>query len=75
MYAFPKKHSFLAPLERVIGDGLVFSEGDSWKHKRKILNRVFNFQMVKSLAGKISQICDHSIRTIELEAKKVDGYL
>ena len=30
-------------LKRGAGEGLVFSEGDQWKMKRKVLTEVFNF--------------------------------
>ena len=55
---------FLSPLRRVLGNGLVFSEGQAWKHKRKILNKVFNFNFVKSLCERISTICDESIEEV-----------
>ena len=41
-------------LKRGTGEGLVFSEGDEWKMKRKVLTEVFNFDFIKSLAPKIA---------------------
>lgn len=48
------------------------SEGDSWKKKRKILHRVFNFQLLKNMTGMISEICDEAIRERE-KATKYEG--
>ena len=45
-------------MERLLGDGLLSCEGDTWKKKRKILNNVFNFDFIKSLAPKIALLCD-----------------
>jgi hypothetical protein len=42
---------------RVAGLGLIFSEGDRWHRKRKILNKVFNFDYLKSNTKKIAYIC------------------
>ena len=75
--SYPKKSDMLGPLRRLIGDGLIFSEGNRWKTKRKILNRVFNFQLLKAITGKVAEICDDSINIIEKDvAKKTnDGFL
>ena len=45
-------------IQRAIGKGLVFSEDKVWKMKRKVLNAVFNFDFIKSLAPQIAVFCD-----------------
>lgn len=34
-------------IKAVIGEGIAFSEGDIWKNKRKLLSKVFNFDLIK----------------------------
>jgi cytochrome P450 len=36
------------------GNGLVFSEGDIWKQKRKLLSKVFNYDLIQENIPKIS---------------------
>lgn len=36
-----------AGLKVVLGAGLIFSEGETWKKKRKIMSKVFNFDLIK----------------------------
>ena len=75
-YLYPKNKEFIEPIKRVISSGLVFSEGDIWKKKRKLLNHIFNFDMIKGLTDKISQICDDSLMEVEASSSKTeDGYL
>jgi len=41
-----------------MGHGVMFSEGDEWKKKRRIMSTVFNFEFIKSkipLIAKITQ--------------------
>lgn len=55
------KMNFLtANIRRVFGDGLVFSEGLQWKHKRKIMNSVFNYDFIKANIPNIIRICNEN---------------
>ena len=56
--------------KRVIGTGLGMAEGEIWKRKRRILNKMFNFDYIKSLTPKVAEICDYSIKGAEEEALK-----
>jgi cytochrome P450 len=49
---------FVEGTKAAFGEGLVFSEGDIWKKKKKILSKVFNFDLIKENISKISEICD-----------------
>ena len=51
---YAKMKFFKDILKRGTGEGLLFSEGDQWKMKRKVLTEVFNFEFIKSLAPKIA---------------------
>ena len=52
-------------MKRGLGNGLVLSEDKEWKMKRKVLNTVFNFDFIKSLAPKIAKICDKTLNSLE----------
>ena len=40
------------------GKGLILSEGDSWRRKRKIISKLFSFDMLQENIGKICSIND-----------------
>lgn len=42
----------------IIGRGLVLSEGEVWKKKRKTLNQVFNFNFIASQSGAMISCCE-----------------
>ena len=68
-YNYPKAANLVYSVKRGLGEGLVFSEGDAWKRKRRILNTVFNFEMIKELTPTIARICDESMDSAERKAK------
>ena len=66
----------MVPIIRGVGDGLFLSEGKVWKAKRKILNRVFNFEFIKAHTENIANICDYSIKEFERNSKcKEEGFV
>ena len=54
--------------QKFIGDGLLFSEGENWKKKRKILNQVFNFNFIKSQYPRIIHYCQSTLDEMEADA-------
>ena len=60
-----KYNDAVDPIKRLTGTGLLLSEGDVWERKRKILNKIFNFNYIKSLVPKAAEICDYSLRETE----------
>jgi cytochrome P450 len=60
-YQYPKEKSVVNAFSRLTGHGLPFSEGENWKRKRNILNKIFNFDFVKSQTYKISEVCSGAI--------------
>ena len=52
-------------MKRVMGEGLLTSEADSWRKKRSIMSRVFNFDLIKRQTYKVADICDFSIQQVE----------
>ena len=50
---------------KVGGEGLLFSEGEEWKMKRKVLTDVFNFEFLKQLAPKIAEMADKAYDKME----------
>ena len=57
-------------IKRGINGGLLATEGEAWKKKRKILNRIFNFEMIKNMTEQIAEICDDAFQEVEASAKK-----
>ena len=56
-------------MKRGFGEGLLLSEGKTWKMKRKILNRIFNFDFIKSLTFRIAEVCDSALDSFEKECE------
>ena len=73
-YEFPKVSSFMGLLKNFTGGGgILFDEGKEWHRRRRILNRVFTFDIVKNSTGKIKQICRNQLAQAEQNsAKKVE---
>ena len=70
LFMYPKLEVSVKPIKRTMGEGIPFSEGEVWKRKRRIVNKVFNFDLIKSLTGKVSDLCDKAIIEVEKTAKK-----
>lgn len=49
------------------------SEGNEWKKKRKILSKVFNFDLVKGNISEIAKISDSSLDKFEETCKIGDN--
>lgn len=50
---YPKMTTITLNMKRALGSGIIFSEGETWKRKRHVINSVFNFDFLKSLTYKI----------------------
>ena len=55
---FPKVKFIVDLIQNTLGDGLAFKEGDSWKQRRKLLSKTFNFDYIKSLVPNIAVLFD-----------------
>lgn len=55
---------FINPAKRTIGEGVLFSETTTWARKRKILNKVFKFDYIKSLHELIIQRCQKGFEIV-----------
>jgi cytochrome P450 len=53
-YKYPKISMMVEATKAAFGNGLVFSEGDIWKQKRKLLSKVFNYDLIQENIPKIS---------------------
>jgi cytochrome P450 len=42
----------------VVGEFMMFSEGESWKKKKRAISKMFHFDHLKADIPKINQICD-----------------
>ena len=61
----PKYRTVFGYFTRAFGFGLLFSEKEVWKAKKKILNQVFNFDFIKSNIPKIMEVCDKQMSEFE----------
>ena len=61
-YEYPKQKKIVNIFARLAGNGLALSEGEIWKRKRTILNKIFNFDFVKSQINKISDVCSNTLK-------------
>lgn len=59
--------SYNSALKYLMGNGLIFSEGEEWKMKRKIMAHVFNYDFIKSKIGFIARTCQEKIGEVEAE--------
>ena len=48
--------AFIEPITRGFGNGMIISEGEEWWKRRKILNKIFNFEFLKSMTPEIARI-------------------
>lgn len=65
----PKATELIGSVVRGLGKGLVFSEGQTWKKKRRVLNKLFTFDLIKQLCFSIEEICDKALTKSERTAK------
>lgn len=61
---------FVKPLAKPFGVKVGGSEGQLWKQKRTILNKIFTFDFVKMQIHNIVKICDRCIGEMEEKALK-----
>ena len=62
---YVKSKSLSQNFKRGLGEGIFLSEDKIWKMKRKVLNAVFNFDFIKSLAPKIAKLCDNILDNLD----------
>ena len=65
IYIYPKYPVFIRNMQRCLGHGIVFSEGDEWKKKRKIISSVFNYDFIKANIPKILRLCNDNMDRME----------
>ena len=60
-----KKHSIANGLKMIMGEGLILSDGDSWKRKRKLISSVFNYDLLKQEVGLVHNIIVEFLNKID----------
>ena len=71
-FNFPKVRMLILPLTRTtFGGSLVFGEGKHWAKQRKILNQVFNFDLVLGIIPKMCEVCDNSFSQLVSQSPRV----
>ena len=69
LYDYPKHGTLVYAYKSAMGEGVPFSEGGVWKRKRKIISKVFNFDLISKITPKISKICDAALEELESKSK------
>ena len=68
-----EKLSFLiSNLQRSLGHGIAFSEGEEWKKKRKIMNSLFNYDFIKSTIPIMILSCNKAFEEAEKKISNQD---
>ena len=44
---YPKYNILMDGVRELLGEGIAFSEGAQWKHKRRVISKAFNFDLLK----------------------------
>lgn len=70
---YEKVKSFVSNLKRIIGGGILLSEGEIWKDKRKVMNKIFNYDFITDNIPKIERIIDQALDKLEERETKGDG--
>lgn len=58
IFKYPKYEVLISSFKEAIGEGIVFSEGEVWKGKRKIMSKLFSFDLITKNIPEISALCD-----------------
>ena len=61
---FPKDKLLISNIQRSLGSGIPFSEGNEWKRKRKIISYVFNYNFLINQIPKIIKLFDENVERI-----------
>ena len=62
-----------ANVRRGLGNGLLLSEGNSWKMKKKVLQEVFNFNFIKGQSLKMAELTDNVLDKMEESSRSISG--
>ncbi len=49
----------------ILGEGLLLSEGDTWRRHRRIVSKFFTHDLIKANISRISAICDKAFDELE----------
>ena len=58
---FQKDKMIIGNIQRSLGKGIAFSEGNEWKRKRKIISYVFNYNFLINQIPKIINLFDQNV--------------
>jgi cytochrome P450 len=68
---FPKGDSMWRPVRRLIGRGLVTSDGEQWQRQRRLMQPLFSARQLSDLGGEMIRVVDRCLD--ELEARAAPG--
>jgi cytochrome P450 len=70
---YEKDMDLVYNVREVLGESIGFSEGESWKKKKRAISKMFQFDYVKANIPKINQICDRWLDKYEKNSKSEDN--
>lgn len=62
---YRKYDFFIGALRRALGNGITLSDGNVWKHKRRVVTKMLNFSYIRSLVPKIEAITERRIQELQ----------
>jgi cytochrome P450 len=55
----------MAAMIEILGQGIVFAEGEQWKNKRKTLSKAFKHDLILENIPKLKKIINHTLDKFE----------
>ena len=59
---YQKSEDRIRNYRRILGDSLLFSEGEKWKDKRRLMTKIMNFNYLKNKQTKIIKIINRKFK-------------
>jgi len=66
----PKENKIIEVFFSILRKGLVAIEGKKWKHRRKLISKVFNYDFITALVPEMIELADSIFDNFEKKIKK-----
>ena len=66
----PKENKIIEVFFSILRKGLVAIEGKKWKHRRKLISKVFNYDFITALVPEMIELADNIFDNFENKFKK-----
>jgi cytochrome P450 len=65
---YQKSKMFLGFIEKIVGSGLVTSEGEQWKRHRKVIGSTFHYEFLKQMLPTVKKTVQEHFDALDLKA-------